>query len=77
MSTVEEIEEAIGKLPRKEFWALTDKLIVAREAAWDCQLEHDAAEGRLDALWAEAEKEIEAGETVPLDEFLDDQELPG
>ncbi len=75
MSTVEEIEKAIGDLPREDFWKLTDRLMEKREAAWDAQIAADAASGRLDALWAEAEKEIEAGETQSLDAFLDDQKL--
>lgn len=75
MSTIDEIEKAIGVLPRADFWALTDRLIEKREAAWDAQIEADVAAGRLDALWAEAEKEIEAGETQMLDAFLDNQKL--
>lgn len=75
MSTIEEIEEAIGALPSEDFWKLTDKLIAMREAAWDDQLEADAAFGRLDALWAQAEKEIEAGESQALDAFLGHQKL--
>lgn len=75
MSTVEEIEKAIGSLPREEFWKLTDRLIANREAAWDAQIEIDAAAGRLDALWGEAEKEIAAGEDEPLDALLDDEKL--
>jgi hypothetical protein len=75
MSTVEEIEKAIGGLPREEFWKLTDRLIEQREAAWDAQMEADVAAARLDALWAEAEKGIEAGEAQSLDAFLDDQKL--
>lgn len=75
MSTVEEIEKAIGDLPREAFWKLTDKLIERREAAWDAQLEADAASGSLDALWAQAEHEIAAGETQPLDAFLDNEKL--
>ena len=57
MSTVEEIEKAIGDLPRDAFWKLTDKLIERREAAWDAQLELDVAAGSLGALWAQAEEE--------------------
>jgi hypothetical protein len=75
MSTFEEIEKAIGGLPRSDFWKLTDKLIARREADWDAQIEADAASGRLDALWDAAEKEIEAGETQPLDAFLGNEKL--
>ena len=77
MSTVEEIERAIEELPQGEIKKLTDRLIARREAAWDQQIESDAASGKLDALWAEAEKEIDAGETMTLDEFLDHKELQG
>jgi len=72
MRTVDEIEKAIGGLPREDFWKLTDKLIEKREATWDAQIEADEASVRLDALWAEAEKEIEAEEAQSLDAFLDD-----
>lgn len=75
MRTVEEIEEAIDGLPSEAFWKLTDKLIAQREAAWDAQMEADAASGRLDAFWAEAEKEIEAGQVQSLDAFLGHQKL--
>ncbi|GAB4179498.1 MAG: hypothetical protein Fur0032_20180 [Terrimicrobiaceae bacterium] len=77
MSTVEQTVEAITALPREEFWKLTDELIARRDAAWDRQLEEDAEAGRLDSLWENAEKEIAAGETTDLDEFLRHQKLPG
>lgn len=75
MSNVDEIEAAIARLPKAAFWKLTDRLMERREAEWDSQLEADAQAGRLDALWTEAEKEIEAGETTPLDAFLDNEKL--
>lgn len=75
MSTVGEIEKVIGGLARGDFWKLTDKMIEQREAGWDAQIEADAASGRLDALWAEAEKEIEAGEVQSLEAFLVHQKL--
>ena len=75
MSTVKEIEAAIDRLPRGEFWKLTERLVAQREAAWDQQLEEDVQAGKLDALWASAESEIEAGKTEPLDEFLGHQKL--
>lgn len=48
MSTVEEIEAAIARLPKDEFWSLTDRLIARREKEWDVQIEADARAGRLD-----------------------------
>ena len=77
MSTIEEIEKAIGDLPRDAFWKLTDRLIEKREAAWDAQIEADSAAGRLDALWSEAEQEIETGEVQSLDAFLGNKKLQG
>lgn len=75
MSNVDEIEAAIARLPKDAFWKLTDRLIERREAEWDSQLESDVEAGRLDDLWAQAEQEIEAGETTPLDAFLDNKKL--
>tara|TARA_B110000285_G_scaffold93706_1_gene107101 strand:+ start:601 stop:753 length:153 start_codon:yes stop_codon:yes gene_type:complete len=50
-------------------------LIARREQAWDAQLEADTAAGRLDTLWSEAEKEIDAGQSQSLDAFLGHQKL--
>jgi hypothetical protein len=61
MSTVQEIEEAIAQPPKKEFWELTDRLLVRRNAEWDRQIEEDAAAGRLDFLYEEAEADRKAG----------------
>ena len=77
MSTVEEIEKAIAALPKEEFWKLTDRLVARRNDVWDKEMEEDSAAGRLDTLWQDAEKEIAAGTTIPLDEFLRHQKLSG
>jgi hypothetical protein len=58
MSTVEEIEAAIEKLPRKDVARLTRWLIEYDAQIWDKQLEADAKSGRLDKLWKKAEKEL-------------------
>ncbi len=76
VETAKEIEEAIARLPRKDFWQLTDRLLERREARWDERIAEDARSGRLDALWAKAEKEIDAGATMPLDPFLDNKDFP-
>jgi len=75
MTKIFEIEKSILTLSHEEFRELTDRLIEQREAAWDVQIEADAAAGRLDALWAESETEIEAGDTGSLDAFLDNERL--
>jgi len=75
MSTVGEIESAIQRLPKEEFWKLAEWFDTLKAEAWDAQIEEDAVSGRLDALWANAQKEIAAGETVTLDEFLADEDV--
>jgi hypothetical protein len=70
VSTVEEIEKAIEKLPPGEFWALTERLIHKAEDAWDRQIAADVGSGKLDRLLGEARAEVSRGEAVPLDEFL-------
>ncbi len=61
MRTVDEISKAIAALPREEFWKLTDQLVEMRGDAWDRQMEEDAAAGRLDFLFEEADAEAAAG----------------
>jgi hypothetical protein len=72
MSSIAEIEEAIAHLPRGEFFRLVDHLRERYADEWDREIEEDAKAGRLDALWAEAEKEVAEGKTRPLDELLND-----
>lgn len=72
MFTLDEIEKAINRLSSAEFWELTDRLIVKREAMWDAQIEADEAAVHLYALWEKAENEIIAGKIQSLDSFLDD-----
>jgi len=74
MSTVLEIIEAVKKLPdpeKAEFLArLTE---VDFDDAWDRKIEIDAKAGKLDRLWSEALKDIEAGRTKPLDEVVNNE----
>lgn len=73
MSTVTEFESAIQRLPRDEFWRLTDKLIALRDEEWDRQIEQDAKTGKLDKLREGALADISVGRVKPLDELLNDQ----
>lgn len=66
MSTVQEIEQAIEKLPREELFRLTDWLSSRFADAWDRQIEEDVAAGRLDELAAEAIAEHRAGQSLPM-----------
>ena len=59
MSTVQEIETAIGKLGNTEF----DEL---RAWVWDLEIERDAKAGRLDGLADEAIRDFKAGRAKAL-----------
>jgi hypothetical protein len=52
-----EIKQAVTKLRPEEVTALTAFLVELDNAAWDKQIEADAASGKLDFLFEEAEKE--------------------
>jgi hypothetical protein len=65
MSTVEQIEAAIEKLPREEFFRLRDWMRDRFDEAWDRQIEEDIRAGRLDRLAQEAIAEHRAGKTLP------------
>jgi len=62
---VQEIEEAIERLPQRELFALTDWLSHRFEDAWDRQIEEDVNAGRLDKLAEEALAEYQAGKCTP------------
>lgn len=67
MSTVQEIEQAIEKLPRRELWQLKAHLDRRCEADWDAQIEEDArAGGPLDRLAQQAVADFKAGRCRPL-----------
>ena len=73
MSTVAEILEAVRRLPPGKKEEFLDGLReIDFEDVWDRQIEADAKAGRLDSLWREALKDIEAGRTKPLDEVIND-----
>jgi hypothetical protein len=56
-----EIKKAVGGLSARELTELTVFLVAQDNAAWDKQLETDAAAGKLDFLFEEAEKERARG----------------
>jgi hypothetical protein len=47
MSSIAEIEEAIAKLPRREFVKLESWFDAERNRKWDRQIEEDAESGKL------------------------------
>ena len=66
MSTVQEIEQAIERLPRQEVFLLTSWLSSHFSDLWDRQIEEDISSGLLDDLAAEALAEHRAGKSLPL-----------
>ena len=63
MSTIQEIERAISGLSREELSEFRAWFLDFDAAAWDQQLEHDVAAGRLDALAEEALADLRTGRT--------------
>jgi len=64
--SIQEIEQAIQKLPKSELAELLAWLADYHHQAWDEQIEADLESGRLDAVIAAAEKEYQAGKARPL-----------
>ncbi len=65
MSTIEEIEAAIERLPRDQFFTLLTWLRGRFADEWDREIEADMKAGKLDQLASEALAEYRAGQTKP------------
>ena len=52
-----ELEQAVKQLPPHELTALASLVLKLDNEAWDKQIENDAACGKLDFLFEEAEQE--------------------
>ena len=61
MDRVEEIENAIDRLPPEDYVRLVTWLRAHEQARWDEQLDRDSSTGKLDFLFMEAENEAAAG----------------
>ncbi|MGQ0701137.1 MAG: hypothetical protein ACT4PZ_23205 [Panacagrimonas sp.] len=66
MTTVHAIEEAVQKLPTSQLAEFRRWFAQFDEAAWDKQIEADAAAGKLDALAAEALADYRNGKATEL-----------
>ena len=66
MSRVEAIESEIKQLSASEFAELREWLFQEDAELWDRQIELDAASGKLDRLFAQAESEHRTGKTREL-----------
>ncbi len=64
--SITEIEQAIAQLPPEELVRLRAWFAEFDAEQWDRQLESDAAAGRLDALGAEALKDLREGRCTEL-----------
>lgn len=66
MTTVQAIEQAVQQLPAEDLAEFRRWFTKFDEAAWDAQIEADAAAGKLDALAAEALAEYRNGKAREL-----------
>ena len=66
MSTLEEIKQAIEKLPKEEFFELARRLSVRYSELWQEQVVRDAEDGKFNAVFAEIDEELKRGEVRPL-----------
>jgi hypothetical protein len=71
MNSVAKIQAEIEKLTHGEQRELARWFAEMQADAWDAQIEDDVQAGRLDHLIVQAETDIAAGRTKPLDEVLD------
>ncbi len=61
MLTIEQIENAILQLPSNKIGELLEWFLNLDYQRWDVQLDKNIAEGKLDALAAEAIADFESG----------------
>lgn len=66
MTKLEALEREVQQLPPEELAAFREWFAEYDWGVWDRQIERDSAEGKLDALAAEALAESERGETTDL-----------
>lgn len=66
MTTIQAIEQAVQQLPAQELAQFRRWFTKFDEAAWDAQIEADAAAGKLDAFAAEALAEYGNGKAHEL-----------
>ena len=76
MTNILEIEQAIAKLPRRDFFQLVRHLREQHADAWDRQIEEDAHNGKLQALHDRLQEENRGQPEVALDDFLDEKKFP-
>ena len=73
MSTIHEIQEAIVKLSDTERSALRQWLDSFEEDDWDRQITADCANGKLDWMFGQAERERREGKLLPIPGEIEDK----
>ena len=66
MTTVKALEQAVQQLPIQDLAEFRRWFVKFDEAAWDAQIEADAAAGKLGALATEAKAEYVGGKAREL-----------
>jgi hypothetical protein len=66
MTNIETLEAAVSQLPPRDLAEFRRWFSEFDAAAWDRQIETDAASGKLDALAAEALSDYESGQAREL-----------
>jgi hypothetical protein len=64
MSGIQEIEQAIAKLPTNDFFRLREQVQRRFDEEWDVQFEKDVKAGKLDRIAAQAIAEHRAGRST-------------
>ncbi len=70
MSTVLEIEQAVEHLPEADFQSFAHWFDETRAQRVDTAFEKAILAGQFDAMAAQALRDMDAGRSTPLDEFL-------
>lgn len=68
MSSLDQIEEAIVRLPKDDFAKLARWFDEQRNRRWDEQIAADSESGALDFLVRELDEDLAAGRARPIDE---------
>ena len=66
MSSLQEVEEAVRRLPSEELAAFRAWFAEFDGAVWDRKMEDDVRAGRLDALAEEALRDLREGRSTDL-----------
>ena len=69
MTSVAEIQQAIGKLSRREFVELEQRFDAERNRKWDRQIAEDVQSGKLREVYERLTIENQGQADTPLDKF--------